>query len=456
MSNSKIFPNTVVIHVKHGDSTSPVIIDEEDKVYFDMNPVWITDQGYVHIMYQGRSRRWSHVVLKIVELPAKSCVDHKNRDRLNNSKSNLRVVSYFENNQNRGKKENCTSAYIGVSLQTRDDRWYVAATFHGQLQWLGSFPKDQEIEAGKMYDKFIIFKYQSLEMSTNGLLTSEEIEQAMKTDPTPVSKKSIFGTNIIKSGNSFQFSWIEHHKRTRKSFKTLHEANVFKIKKLSEIKNRARVAIFEKGITYNTNGIPIIITNKTRGVKHEIMVNENIYFKLAKYDWTFKSPSGLVTSNTFGKYVVLPELVLKLFGFKKSDKDTSVDHCHQNHNDCRIQSLRYATKSEQIQNKKKRKNTTNKHVGVYAQKSGKWTATINFQWQTVYSETFESEEKAKAARDIELIKYYTPILTAEDEYVEDKKYEHHLSDESSEDEAIERYNQNKGSSLNLQDLIGSD
>ena len=47
------------------------------------------------------------------------CVDHKDRDKLNNHKDNLRFVSIADNNRNRGKQKNNTSGYAGI----RQNEW---------------------------------------------------------------------------------------------------------------------------------------------------------------------------------------------------------------------------------------------------------------------------------------------------------------------------------------------
>jgi hypothetical protein len=49
-------------------------------------------------------------------------IDHINSDGLDNRQENLRFVTFSENNQNRIKKENSSSKYIGVSKQK--DRFF--------------------------------------------------------------------------------------------------------------------------------------------------------------------------------------------------------------------------------------------------------------------------------------------------------------------------------------------
>lgn len=46
-----------------------------------------------------------------------SIVDHINGDKLDNRKENLRFVTFSQNAQNRVKKENCYSNYIGVTYE---------------------------------------------------------------------------------------------------------------------------------------------------------------------------------------------------------------------------------------------------------------------------------------------------------------------------------------------------
>ncbi|MEN6576325.1 MAG: HNH endonuclease [Phycisphaerales bacterium] len=88
----------------------------------------------------------------IMNPPRGMWVDHKNGDRLDNTRENLRIVTPTQNRHNsrsgprRGKPK--SSQFIGVTRS--GDRWKVKITHQGQAYFLGYF--DDEVEAAKAWD----------------------------------------------------------------------------------------------------------------------------------------------------------------------------------------------------------------------------------------------------------------------------------------------------------------
>lgn len=77
-------------------------------------------------------------------------IDHIDRDPLNNQKSNLRICTNSQNQQNRKKQLKCSSKYKGVSLDKRRRKWYSYIRTE-KLKSLGYF--HSEIEAAKAYNE---------------------------------------------------------------------------------------------------------------------------------------------------------------------------------------------------------------------------------------------------------------------------------------------------------------
>lgn len=75
--------------------------------------------------------------------------DHKDGNRLNNRRSNLRVVSLAENMQNKAAKRGTTSRYRGVMQRAnKPGRWYAVVKVAGQGQkWLGHYATEAEAAA---------------------------------------------------------------------------------------------------------------------------------------------------------------------------------------------------------------------------------------------------------------------------------------------------------------------
>lgn len=73
--------------------------------------------------------------------------DHRNRDRLDNRRSNLRVSTNAENAQNRGRASRGSSRHRGVGWDRSKGKWMARAMLDGKFKFIGYF--DNEEEAAK-------------------------------------------------------------------------------------------------------------------------------------------------------------------------------------------------------------------------------------------------------------------------------------------------------------------
>lgn len=80
-------------------------------------------------------------------------VDHWDGNSLNNQRSNLRVCTNSQNQQN-SRSRGGSSRFKGVSWYTRHQKWRVAFNWNGKTIFIGYF--DDEIEAAKAYNAAIL------------------------------------------------------------------------------------------------------------------------------------------------------------------------------------------------------------------------------------------------------------------------------------------------------------
>ena len=97
----------------------------------------------------GKTKR-VYMHREIMNPPAGLLVDHKNNDPLDNRRENLRNATRSQNMQNRRKKKNATSKYMGVCLIKAEGKWGARVKHEGKLILLGRF--DNEIDAALAYD----------------------------------------------------------------------------------------------------------------------------------------------------------------------------------------------------------------------------------------------------------------------------------------------------------------
>lgn len=93
----------------------------------------LTDNGYAVNRTRGTNIRAHRLIMNT---PKGMDTDHRNRDRLDNRKSNLRVCTRSENLQNK--------AAIGVWLDKRRGTWQAEITVNKKKRYLGAYKTREE------------------------------------------------------------------------------------------------------------------------------------------------------------------------------------------------------------------------------------------------------------------------------------------------------------------------
>lgn len=118
--------------------------------YFDLedydkikNYCWSeSKQGY------ARTNTGKEYVLMHILIYGHKNVDHKNRDRLDNRKTNLRKSTALQNARNRGLQSNNTSGVTGVYFRNERNAWFSQITVDGKTKTVKySHDKEEAIKA---------------------------------------------------------------------------------------------------------------------------------------------------------------------------------------------------------------------------------------------------------------------------------------------------------------------
>lgn len=146
----------------HRDYAEVVLQNIDDRALIDLCDVekvkkykWYKNaDGYVAATINHKTTKL-HVYL-LGHKNKNLIIDHKDRNKLNNRRSNLRYASQLKKTQNRGMQSNNKSGVVGVSWHKGLQKWYTYITVNKTQIFLGTFDdldaaKDCRVNAEKKY-----------------------------------------------------------------------------------------------------------------------------------------------------------------------------------------------------------------------------------------------------------------------------------------------------------------
>lgn len=124
-------------------------VDDEDFEWLNKYSWRLEKSGYViaHVSRVGNVRM--HKLVQEGKL-----IDHKDGDKLNNTKDNLISSNHSLNAANRPKKLGCSSKYLGVSWNAQASNWRASCSINNIVTNLGHFKTEEE--AAREYDRAVL------------------------------------------------------------------------------------------------------------------------------------------------------------------------------------------------------------------------------------------------------------------------------------------------------------
>jgi len=129
------------------------LYDQEDSELISRFSWYLNSNGYAITSIEGKTVLMHRLILGLQD--PKTFGDHKDGNRLNNCRSNIRTATASENRRNSQKEKNCTSIYKGSYFESDRGLYHSQigmATKNGTKVYnLGRY--HQEKMAAKAYDK---------------------------------------------------------------------------------------------------------------------------------------------------------------------------------------------------------------------------------------------------------------------------------------------------------------
>lgn len=135
------------LHRRDGSVSGYAVIDEVDAERLGQRRWFLTKKGYAaRALRRGKTCLLHREVLGISDWDGLQG-DHIDRDKLNNRRSNLRVLTNAENEQNVPSYRGSSSKYRGVSWDRQYGNWAARVGLKGKVYRLGRFSSEEEAAA---------------------------------------------------------------------------------------------------------------------------------------------------------------------------------------------------------------------------------------------------------------------------------------------------------------------
>jgi len=144
--------------VRDIEGFSNYTISNDGKIYSKIKKIYrkchYNPQGYLQLRLKQNGKNENICVHRLVAehfLPNpenKRCIDHIDKDKKNNNMWNLRWCTNGENMSNRGKQQNNTSGFKGVTFNKERNKWQAQIQVEKVYKSLGRFDtKEKAYEA---------------------------------------------------------------------------------------------------------------------------------------------------------------------------------------------------------------------------------------------------------------------------------------------------------------------
>ena len=142
----------IVIYNRDKEEVARALIDIEDIDKVSKYKWCLDGKGYIYNTKVGRLHRL------LMNPKDDEVIDHKNHNKFDNRRCNLRVCTKQQNSMNQSKqRRNTTSIYKGVCFNKQNRKWVVQIRINRKQKHIGYY--ESEEEAAIAYDKYAILHF---------------------------------------------------------------------------------------------------------------------------------------------------------------------------------------------------------------------------------------------------------------------------------------------------------
>lgn len=137
----------MILYDKQGNPIDKTKIDEQNIVVINRYKWYLRSDGYVATNnFNGKYMYLHHLIanIKFGEIGDSYWIDHIDRNKLNNTEENLRLVDQSQNMMNKGIMKNNNSGKVGVHWSKSNSAWCVMICLYGEHKNLGYFSSFEE------------------------------------------------------------------------------------------------------------------------------------------------------------------------------------------------------------------------------------------------------------------------------------------------------------------------
>lgn len=129
------------------------LVDDSDFRWLSQWKWHLRGDGYVARSVRGKPMKTIWMQREVMSTPEGFETDHINGDKLDNRRSNLRIVTHTQNQHNRRMATTNTTGYLGVSKRPHG-RWQARIAVNNRDVCLGTFATIED--AARAYDAAVV------------------------------------------------------------------------------------------------------------------------------------------------------------------------------------------------------------------------------------------------------------------------------------------------------------